>query len=173
MGAPARVQDRKQERVGTPDLRVLRGTPKRTRVRDAATVSSISIAIVICFVALTIFGLGRIWLSSQATQAVIQSSQIKSELREARALSDELEIKHSFLSRSDRIRAYAQGTLLMGPAENVGHIDLSPEVSVAVAELPDSAFADATVQADMGGLMQLVAALLPESETGAGVVSAP
>lgn len=173
MGAPARVQDRRQASVGTPDLRVLRGTPKRTRIRDAASVSSVSVAVVVCLVALTIFGLGRIWLSSQATQAGIQSSEIKSELREARALSDELEIKHSFLSRSDRIRAYAQETLQMGPAENVGHIDLSPEVSVAVAELPDSAFADAPVQADMGGLLQLVAALLPESETGAGVVSAP
>ncbi len=61
-------------------------------------------------------GVGRVWLSVQATQASIDSTKLRQEIKSERYKGDLLEVQQSALATPSRILAIASGTMGMAPA---------------------------------------------------------
>ena len=165
------VRQRRSEDRAEPRARFTVVPGRRTRAQASADSVRTATAVILTVVfILALAGIGRVWMSAQAASAERDSKGLESQLKEARALSDELEITHSFLSRNDRIRALARDSLAMGPAENVGHIDLTPKSKSVVADVPDSAFGGEPARADMGSIVSFVSDLFVTQQAGARVV---
>ena len=67
-------------------------------------------------------GVSRVWLSVQATQASIDSTNLRQEIKNERYRGDLLEVQQSALATPSRILALASGTLGMAPATSVKYI---------------------------------------------------
>jgi cell division protein FtsL len=112
--------------VARPHLRVVRpqrkaSSSKRRRVSHAAAYQTfVFFAVAVAVIAL--LGLGRVWLSVQATQASIDSSKLRQEIKSERYLGDLLEVQQSALATPSRILAIATGTLGMAPATSVTYL---------------------------------------------------
>jgi len=72
-------------------------------------------------------GMGRVWLSVQATEASTRSSELRTEIKNARYQGDMLEVRQSALGSPSRIRAIASQTMGMTPARKVAMIDMTPK----------------------------------------------
>ena len=171
MAVAARRVEGKQKTSRRESFTVVDGGRSRRRApMNSATIRNLmwtTVAVILLFM---LAGLGRVWMSSEATQASLDSQRLKGELAEATKKGDALEVEYAFNSRTERISAIAREAMAMGPAGEVSYMDLAPPVSEVVAEIPDTAFANKTVRADMGGFVDLVAGLFSSSESGERVV---
>lgn len=169
MAVAARQRDTKRQASRDAGLVVVSGGRRRNAL-NAATVRNLTVVVCAVMIVFMLAGLSRVWMSSQATQASLESQQLKFSLKEASKKGDALEVEYAFTARTERIQAIARDSLAMIPAEDVSYIDLSPPVAETVVEVPDSAFANKTVRADATGLADLIASLLSGSESGVRVV---
>lgn len=97
---------------------------------------------------LAALGVGRVWLSVQATEASLEAGQLRQDIRSERYEGDMLEVRQSALGSPSRIRAIAGKAMDMAPADSVDYLDLTPKAkktakaskaSVEAASRPGSA----------------------------------
>ncbi len=127
MGLPALRHD-SHTVSARPNLRVVRpqrkaSSSKRRRVSHAAAYQAFVFFAVAVAVIATL-GLGRVWLSVQATQASIDSTKLRQEIKSERYQGDLLEVQQSALATPSRILTIASGTLGMAPATSVTYLRL-------------------------------------------------
>jgi cell division protein FtsL len=110
---------------------------KRRRVSHAAAYQTF-VFFAVSVLAIATLGVGRIWLSVLATQASIDSTQLRQEIKNERYRGDLLEVQQSALATPSRILAIASDTLGMAPATSVTYLRLtgdrvaqSPPVPIA------------------------------------------
>jgi len=121
-----------------PHLRVVRPqtrkspASKRRRVSHAAAYQAF-VFFAVSVAAIASLGIGRVWLSVQATQASIDSTRLRQEIKNERYRGDLLEVQQSALATPSRILAIANGTLGMAPATSVTYLRLNGD-RVAQAE---------------------------------------
>jgi cell division protein FtsL len=70
-------------------------------------------------------GLGRVWLSVQATQASIDSTKLQRDIKLEQYQGDVLEVQQSALSTPSRVQAIATSTMGMTTPTSVSYLDLS------------------------------------------------
>jgi cell division protein FtsL len=128
VGVPA-VRQVSHTAVPRPRLRVVgparkKSTSKRRRVTHAAAYQ-VFVFFAVSVVAVATLGVGRVWLSVQATQASIDSTKLRQEIKNERYQGDLLEVQQSALATPSRILAIASGTLGMAPATSVTYLRLT------------------------------------------------
>jgi cell division protein FtsL len=79
--------------------------------------------LIIAVVAL--LGLGRVWMSVQAAEASLRSSELRKSIKSARYEGDMLEIRLSALGSPSRVKAIATTSLGMTEARKVTYLDVS------------------------------------------------
>jgi cell division protein FtsL len=141
MGLPALRHDA-HAAVVRPHLRVVgsdrkTSTAKRRRVSHAAAYQAfVFFAVAVAVVAL--LGVGRVWLSVQATQASIDSTKLRQDIKSERYRGDLLEVQQSALASPSRILAIATGTLGMAPATSVTYLRLGGTTTAQAAPAPSA-----------------------------------
>lgn len=130
MGLPARRHESHTAAI-RPHLRVVRpattkkpAASKRRRVSHAAAYQTF-VFFAVSVLAVATLGVGRVWLSVQATQASIDSTKLRQEIKNERYRGDLLEVQQSALATPSRILAIASGTLDMAPATSVTYLRLT------------------------------------------------
>ena len=140
MGLPALRHESHAVAV-RPHLRVVRPAPKpspskRRRVSHATAYQTFVFFAVGVLVVATL-GVSRVWLSVQATQASIDSTKLRQDIKNERYRGDLLEVQQSALATPSRILAIACGTLGMAPATSVTYLRRTEEVAVSAAPVGD------------------------------------
>jgi cell division protein FtsL len=136
MGLPALRHD-SQTASARPHLRLVRpksrsSSAKRRGVSHAAAYQAfVFFAVAVAVIAL--LGVGRVWLSVQATQASIDSTKLRQEIKNERYKGDLLEVQQSALATPSRILAIATGTLGMAPATSVTYLRLADTATAKAA----------------------------------------
>jgi cell division protein FtsL len=133
MGLPA-LRHESHTATTRPHLRLVRpkakaSTSKRRRVSHAAAYQAF-VFFAVAVAAVALLGVGRVWLSVQATQASIDSSKLRQEIKSERYRGDLLEVQQSALATPSRILAIATGNLGMAPASSVTYLRLNSEAPV-------------------------------------------
>lgn len=143
---PPASATRGAKRVAKP----VRGAARRPSARARAVCGAQRVFRVFATVALvaSALGLGRVWLSVQAAEASIQSTELRSHIKTERYEGDMLEVRQSALGSPSRIRAIAGHTMDMAPAQEVTYLDIAPRKGAAVA-----APAEAPAQAGLGDVI--------------------
>ena len=137
MGTPA-VRHAPHTTATRPNLWVVKparkpSASKRTRVSHAAAYQAfIFFAVSVTVVA--VLGMGRVWLSVQATQASADSVSLRQEIKSERYRGDLLEVQQSALSTPSRILSVATDTLGMAPATSITHIRLTGDRAAAASQ---------------------------------------
>jgi cell division protein FtsL len=137
MGLPA-LRHESHTAIARPHLRVV--TPakktsasKRRRVSHGAAYQGF-VFFAVAVAAIALLGVGRVWLSVQATQASIDSTNLRQQIKNERYRGDLLEVQQSALATPSRILAIASGSLGMAPATSVTYLRLKgDEVTPAVS----------------------------------------
>ena len=109
-------------RVVTPKAK--KAAAKRRRVSHAAAYQAF-VFFAVAVGAIAALGVGRVWLSVQATQASIDSTKLRQEIKSERYRGDLLEVQQSALATPSRILAIASGNLGMAPATSVTYLRLT------------------------------------------------
>jgi cell division protein FtsL len=142
MGLPALRHD--SHTVSTrPHLRLVRSegksaSAKRRGVSHAAAYQAfVFFAVGVAVIAL--LGVGRVWLSVQATQASIDSTKLRQEIKNERYKGDLLEVQQSALATPSRILSIATGTLGMAPATSVTYLRLADTTIAKASPAPGRA----------------------------------
>ncbi len=99
---------------------------KRRRVSHAAAYQGF-VFFAVAVAAIALLGVGRVWLSVQATQASIDSTSLRQQIKNERYRGDLLEVQQSALATPSRILAIASGSLGMAPATSVTYLHLKAE----------------------------------------------
>lgn len=112
-----------------PHLRIVRpqkkaASSKRRRVSHASAYQAF-VFFTVSVAAVAALGVGRVWLSVQATQASIDSTKLRQEIKNERYRGDLLEVQQSALATPSRVLAIANGTLGMAPATSVTYLRLT------------------------------------------------
>lgn len=158
MGLPA-LRHESSTAAPRPALRVVRPKQKarpssRRRVSHAAAYQAfVFFAVAVAVIA--ILGVGRVWLSVQATQASIDSTRLRQEIKSERYKGDLLEVQQSALATPSRILAIASGTMGMAPATSVTYLRLvseapAPVASATVADKGDESIVERAMHAAAG-----------------------
>jgi cell division protein FtsL len=127
MGLPA-VRRESHTATVRPHLRVVTPAKKTSasksrRVSHAAAYQGfVFFAVAVAVIA--ILGMGRVWLSVQATQASIDSTNLRQQIKNERYRGDLLEVQQSALATPSRILSIASGSLGMAPATSVTYLRL-------------------------------------------------
>ena len=124
MGLPAIRHERPAPRARRPHLRVVERAQPKAACRRSATARAESArgafrSFAILMTLVVALGMGRVWLSVQATEASTRSSELRTEIKNARYQGDMLEVRQSALGSPSRIRAIASQTMGMTPARKV------------------------------------------------------
>lgn len=148
MGVP-QVRHESHTAIARPHLRVVRparkvSQSKRQRVSHAAAYQFFIFFAVAVGVIATL-GVGRVWLSVQATQASIDSTRLRQEIKSERYRGDLLEVQQSALATPSRILAIATGTLGMAPATTVSYFRLKGKEAVSVTPVAGGGAAERRV----------------------------
>lgn len=148
-----------------PDLRVL---PGRERV-DYANRIGVSPLFMTCLkigimaiIFIAIVGVCRVWFTSQTVASLMEADALSTQIAEARATGDELEVQQTVLSNSTRVQSYAAENLGMVPTygateyidlaagalavDSAGNLSLAGSIAVLDAEAepaPDTVSAEA------------------------------
>jgi cell division protein FtsL len=130
LGLPA-VRHESRIAAARPHLRVVRPVRKgaaatRRRVSHAAAYQ-VFVFFAVAVAVIAILGVGRVWLSVQATQASIDSTRLRQEIKSERYQGDMLEVQQSALATPSRILAIAGDTLGMAPATSVTYLRLAAD----------------------------------------------
>jgi cell division protein FtsL len=137
MGLPA-LRHESHTATARPHLRVVApakktSASKRRRVSHAAAYQGF-VFFAVAVAAIALLGMGRVWLSVQATQASIDSTNLRQQIKNERYRGDLLEVQQSALATPSRILAIASGSLGMAPATSVTYLRLKRnEVTPATA----------------------------------------
>lgn len=148
VGVAARRQETKACRgVQQPRLRLVSNAPKKstkTRQRAAASAArQVFVMFAIVVTAVSLLGLGRVWLTVQAAEASLEASRLRTEIKDAQYDGDMLEIRQSSLGSPSRIRAIADATMDMAPAAEVTYLEIAKRESAADDQ--DAAVSDDSV----------------------------
>jgi len=131
MGLPARRMEPRAPRVTRQHLRLVKPTPSRsTRGRSSSAVSAKAAAgyfriFSACICVLAVLGIGRVWLSVQATESSLESMRLRGDIQSERYEGDMLEVRQSALGSPSRIRKIAGTSFGMAPAGDVTYLDLT------------------------------------------------
>jgi len=93
------------------------------------------IALLMCVLAS--LGMGRIWVSVQATQTAQEAGKLRVAIESERYTGEMLEVKQSVLGSPARIRAVAAQTMDLVPATHVTYLDMkdqAPQVAAGSLE---------------------------------------
>jgi len=129
MGLPALKHNAAATRAPRPRLAVVRPVAKPARKRSAAAQAQAArslfrtFALIVMLVA--ILGIGRVWLSVQAAQASLSSSDLQAQIKSERYEGDLLEVRRSALGSPSRIRTIAGKAMGMAPVGKVTYLDIS------------------------------------------------
>lgn len=128
MGLPALKIEHEAGHV-RPHLRLVRTRPTTPPRRSAAHAAAYEAFVTFCVLVavLALAALGRVWLSAEAAQATIDSSNLRVDIKAARFEGDMLEVQESRLASAGRIRLVASKGLGMALAEKTAYIDLRPD----------------------------------------------
>lgn len=137
MGVPARkVESRREQK--RPHLRVVRSSRPHasSKSRAAGSTAAQNCRIFVALVALVaLLGMGRVWLSVQATAASFEATDLRQSIKQERYQGDMLEVRQSALGAPSRIQAIAGKAMNMAPAESVTFLNLTEgDASVAVQD---------------------------------------
>lgn len=129
MGLPALRHDTHGAADRRPHLRLVKphskaSSRKRGTARSNASVFQAFVFFAVVVLLVSALGLGRVWLSVQATQASIDSSKLRREIKLEQYQGDMLEVQRSALATPSRIQAIAGGTMGMTPATSIGYLDM-------------------------------------------------
>lgn len=126
MGMPAL---REQPRARKPHLRVVktkpRGASRRSSQAQAALARQNFLMFVVLLGVIAVLGVGRVWLTVQATEASLQANELRASIKSERYEGDMLEVRQSALGSPSRIRAIAGKAMDMAPAAEVTYLDLT------------------------------------------------
>ena len=126
---------------------------RRTR-RDPSRAAFGVVSLLLC--ALAIFGLGRVALAAQATEASFEASQIREDIKAERLDGQLLEVDKSALTTPSRIEAIAGSTMKMADADDVCYLAL-PQGPVTAAEpvaSQDPESSEVATSEEDGGVVQ-------------------
>ena len=129
MGMPALRHESPLPASRRPHLRVVRPqararVPKRPRARTDDSVLQGFIFFAVVVVLVCCLGLGRVWLSVQATQASMDSAQLQRDIKLEQYQGDVLEVQQSALATPSRVQAIATSAMGMTTATSVSYLDL-------------------------------------------------
>ena len=129
MGLPALRHEAPEPAQRRPHLRVVRPQTRarvatRPRARTNASVFQAFAFFAVVVVVVSAFGLGRVWMSVQATQASLDSAKIQRAIKLEQYQGDVLEVQQSALASPSRVQAIASGSMGMAPAKSVAYLDL-------------------------------------------------
>ena len=119
---PAPAPRRSHLRVVPPQSRPR--TAARPRARSNASVFQAFVFFAVVVTLVSALGLGRVWLSVQATQASIDSAKLANDIKLQQYEGDVLEVQESALVNPSRVQAIATGSMGMAPATSVTYLDL-------------------------------------------------
>jgi cell division protein FtsL len=110
-------------------LRVVRPKPRtrvssRSKTRSNASVFQAFVFFAVVVVLVSGLGLGRVWLSVQATQASMDSAKLTRDIKLQQYEGDVLEVQESALATPSRVQAIASATMDMAPAKSVSYLDV-------------------------------------------------
>lgn len=149
MGVPARKIDTGRTPKGL-HLRLVGSSRARSGSRKkTAGAAAHNCRIFVAFIALlAVMGLGRVWLSVQATAASLEATDLRQSIKQERYQGDMLEVRQSALGAPSRIKAIAGKAMNMAPAESVSYLELSDSEDVASSQNVDHA-----ASAGFGGVL--------------------
>lgn len=133
MGLPAKRMEPRVGRASGPRLRLVTSAPRRparkrcTVTARAAAARQGLLTFVVVMAVIALLGMGRVWLSSIAAEASLESGRLRTQIKEARYEGDMLEVRQSALGSPSRIRAIAGAAFGMAPAESVTYLDVTPK----------------------------------------------
>ena len=130
------------------------------RAHTAAREAFVFFGIVVAAVAL--LGVGRVWLSVQAAQASMDSTNIRREIKLERYVGDMLEIQQSALATPSRIQAIAGTTMGMAPAKSVSYLDMRESGAADAHSKPTD---QASANRSAGLLARVVEVAADEAQT--------
>lgn len=138
MGLPARKIDTRSARP-RPELRLVKASGRRRssttqRVR-ARTPHAYREGFALCCVLMcgvALFGLARVMLAAQATEASLDSGTLRAEIKAERLTGDLLEVDRSALTVPSRIENIAGTSMKMAEAGSVEYLTLPLEVAQSV-----------------------------------------
>lgn len=99
-------------------------------------------------VLLGIVGIAAVWLQASTVSLLSSTSEVKSQITEARSDGSALEVQYSVLDNPTRIKSIASEQLGMAAAENVGTIDLSGRLSASSSDAASTTSSGADVQGE-------------------------
>ena len=129
MGLPALRHESPFPPAHRPHLRVVKpetgvGTCRRPRTSKSASAYQGFVFFAVVVVLVSGLGLGRVWLSVQATQASIDSARLQRDIKLEQYQGDVLEVQQSALATPSRVQALAEGTMGMTTPSSVSYLDL-------------------------------------------------
>jgi cell division protein FtsL len=126
-----------------PHLRVVspkrKAAPSRRRRVSHAAAYQAFVFFAVAVAVVATLGVGRVWLSVLATQASIDSTKLRQDIKNERYRGDLLEVQQSALATPSRILAIASGTLGMAPATSVAYLRLTSDEPAVAAPVGDAA----------------------------------
>ena len=135
--------------VVRPHLRVVRPARKpaasKSRRVSHATAYQTFVFFAVAVLVVATLGVSRVWLSVQATQASIDSTKLRQDIKNERYRGDLLEVQQSALATPSRILAIACGTLGMAPATSVTYLQRSENKVASAAPVGDASTTKPTV----------------------------
>lgn len=139
MGVVARkVSSRREPK--RPHLSVVGASRSRTcsKARSAGNPAAQNCRIFVAFVALVaLLGMGRVWLSVQATAASFEATDLRQSIKQERYQGDMLEVRQSALGAPSRIQTIAGKAMNMAPAESVTFLNLTEGDTAVTAQNPE------------------------------------
>lgn len=133
MGVPA-LRPQAVSRTPKSHLRVAKSQAKRAKRSRSAQVALArqNFRLFVVFLAVIgVLGLGRVWLTVQATEASLEASDLRDSIKSERYEGDMLEVRQSALGSPSRIRAIAGKAMDMAPARDVTYLDLTAPEPIA------------------------------------------
>jgi cell division protein FtsL len=135
MGMPALRYDPPAPAPRTPHLRVVKPSTRartsassrpsaRPHARSNASVFQAFVFFAVVVALVSTLGLGRVWMSVQATQASIDSANLRRDIKLEQYQGDVLEVQQSALATPSRVQAIAEGSMGMAAAKSVSYLDL-------------------------------------------------
>lgn len=121
---------------GSSSSRSTATSSKRPKSRKDSSRAAFSAACVV-LLALAIFGLGRVALTVQATEASYEASQLREDIKAERLAGQLLEVDKSALTTPSRIEAIAGSSMKMADADSVCYLSL-PDNAVVCEPVPDA-----------------------------------
>jgi len=160
MGLPA-LRHEAKARKAPSHLRVVRPAPRRgskadTRAQMLAARRNFRLFATLMTVVAAL-GVARVSLSVAATEASLEASRLRADIKSERYEGDMLEVRQSALGSPHRIQTIAGKAMDMAPAKSITYLDLTGEARPARKSPKDTPAGPSGLQRTLASVLDLTA----------------